>query len=117
MQAKKMFMKLISVSCHHHGQVEDEEEAVEEANVVADGEEGHGDGGEQQLQLGDFLQNLRVLVTVQSFQKVFLSMERHPLKNVNNYLNTNNYSYLETSGGQISNLYLNVVHFFNASVT
>ncbi len=26
------------------------------------------------------------------------------------------YSYLETSGGQSSNLYLNVVHFFNASV-
>jgi hypothetical protein len=37
-------------------------------------------------------------------------------KNVNNCLNANNYSYLETSGGQISNLYLNVVHFFNASV-
>ncbi len=26
------------------------------------------------------------------------------------------YSYLETSGGQSSNLYLNVVHFFNTSV-
>jgi hypothetical protein len=26
-------------------------------------------------------------------------------------LNTNIYSYLETSGGQSSNLYLNVVHF------
>jgi hypothetical protein len=26
------------------------------------------------------------------------------------------YSYLETSGGQSSNQYLNVVHFFNASV-
>jgi len=38
------------------------------------------------------------------------------LKNVNNYLNTNIYSYLETSGGQISDLYLNVVHFFNTSV-
>jgi hypothetical protein len=32
-------------------------------------------------------------------------------KNVNNCLNTN----LETSGGQSSNLYLNVVHFFNTS--
>jgi hypothetical protein len=33
-------------------------------------------------------------------------------KNVNKCLNTNNiYSYLETSGGQSSNLYLNVVHF------
>jgi hypothetical protein len=31
-------------------------------------------------------------------------------------LNTNIYSYLETSGGQSSNLHLNVVHFFNTSV-
>ncbi len=37
-------------------------------------------------------------------------------KNVNNCLNTNIYSYLETSGGQSSNLYLNVVHFFNTIV-
>jgi hypothetical protein len=41
------------------------------------------------------------------------SMERHALKNVNNSLNTNIYSYLETSGGQSSNPYLNVVHFLN----
>ncbi len=34
----------------------------------------------------------------------------------NNYLNTNIYSYLETSGGQSSNIYLNVVHFLNTSV-
>ncbi len=34
------------------------------------------------------------------------------LKNVNNCLNTNIYSYLETSGGQSSNLYSNVVIFF-----
>jgi len=45
-----------------------------------------------------------------------LVMEQHALKIVNNYLNINIYSYLETSGGQSSNLYLNVVHFFNASV-
>ena len=32
-------------------------------------------------------------------------------KNVNNCLNTNIYSYLETSGDQSSNLYINVVHF------
>jgi hypothetical protein len=38
-------------------------------------------------------------------------MEQHAFKNVNNWLNTNIYSYLETSGGQSSNLYLNVVHF------
>jgi hypothetical protein len=42
-------------------------------------------------------------------------MEKRALKNINNYLNTNIYSYLETSGGQSSNLYLNVVHFFNTS--
>jgi hypothetical protein len=43
-------------------------------------------------------------------------MEECALKNVNNYLNTNIYSYLETSGDQNSNIYLNVVHFFNTSV-
>ncbi len=37
-------------------------------------------------------------------------MEQHTLKNVNNYLNTNIYSYLDTSGGQSYNLYLNVIH-------
>ncbi len=37
-------------------------------------------------------------------------------KNVSNCLNTNIYSYLETSGAQSSNLYLNVVHFFSTSV-
>jgi hypothetical protein len=43
-------------------------------------------------------------------------MEQHALKNVNNCLNTNIYSYLETSGDQSSNLFLNIVHFFNISV-
>ncbi len=38
------------------------------------------------------------------------------LKNANNFLNNNIYSYLETSGGESSNLYLNVVHVFNTSV-
>jgi hypothetical protein len=38
------------------------------------------------------------------------------LKNVNNNFNINIYSYSETSSGQSSNLYLNVVHFFNTSV-
>ncbi len=32
-------------------------------------------------------------------------------KNINKYLNTNIYSYLESSGGISSNLYLHVVHF------
>jgi len=35
---------------------------------------------------------------------------------VNIYLNTNIYSYLEKSGGQSLNLYLNFVHFFNTSI-
>jgi len=34
------------------------------------------------------------------------------LNNVSNCLNTNIYSYFEISGGQSSNLHLNVVHFF-----
>ena len=37
-------------------------------------------------------------------------------KNVNNCLNTKFHSYLETPDGQSSNLYFNVVHFFNTSV-
>jgi len=51
-------------------------------------------------------------VTMKNNLKPF--MEQHTLKNVKNCLNTNIYSYLETSGGQSSDLYLNV--FFNASV-
>ncbi len=43
-------------------------------------------------------------------------MEQRALKNVNNCLNTDIYSYLETSDGQNYNLYLNVAHFFNISV-
>ncbi len=43
-------------------------------------------------------------------------MLQHALKNVNNCLNTNIYSFLETAGGQSSNLYLNVVQFFNTGV-
>jgi hypothetical protein len=41
--------------------------------------------------------------------------EKRTLKYEKNYLNTNIYSYLEASGCQISNLYLNVVHFFHFS--
>ncbi len=46
-----------------------------------------------------------------------LTMEQCALKNVNNCLNTNIYSYLDTSGGQSYNLCLNVVHFFNTSIS
>jgi hypothetical protein len=38
-------------------------------------------------------------------------MKQHALKNVNSCQNTKIYFYLVTSGGQNSNLYLNVVHF------
>ncbi len=43
-------------------------------------------------------------------------MEQRALKNVDNCLNTNIYSYLETSGGKSYKIYLNTVHFFNTSV-
>ncbi len=43
--------------------------------------------------------------------KKHIEMEQRALKNVNNSLNNNIYSYLQTSGGQSSILYLNVVHF------
>jgi hypothetical protein len=43
-------------------------------------------------------------------------MEQHTLKNVTNGLNTNIYSYVETSCGKSYNPYLNVVHFFNTRV-
>jgi hypothetical protein len=49
-------------------------------------------------------------------EKKLMVREQGALKNVNNYLNTNIDSYSETSGGQSSNLYLNVVHSFNNSV-
>jgi hypothetical protein len=38
-------------------------------------------------------------------------MEQHTLKTENNYLNTNIYTYLVTSGGNSYILYLNVIHF------
>jgi hypothetical protein len=44
------------------------------------------------------------------------TMEQRALKNVNSCVNTSIHSYLETSGCQSSNLYLNVVHSFNTSV-
>ena len=53
---------------------------------------------------------------VQVNEQMYGSMEQHASKNVNNCLNTNIYSYLETSGGQSSNAYLNVVQFFNTRV-
>jgi len=40
-------------------------------------------------------------------------IKQRSLKNVNNCQNTNISCYLEKPVGQNSNLYLNVVHFFN----
>jgi hypothetical protein len=54
-------------------------------------------------------------MTVETGQ-AYQTLEQRTLKNENNYLNTNVDSYLETSGGQSSNQYLNVVHVFNTSV-
>ncbi len=45
-----------------------------------------------------------------------LLMEQHTSKIVNNCFNANIYPYLETSGGQSLNQYLNVVHICNTSV-
>jgi hypothetical protein len=44
-------------------------------------------------------------------------MEQPALKNVNNHLTTNIYTYLEASGGQSFNLYLNIIQIFNTSVS
>jgi hypothetical protein len=44
------------------------------------------------------------------------TMEQRALRNVNNCLYTNVYSYLETSAGISYNSYLNVLHFFNIRV-
>ncbi len=44
------------------------------------------------------------------------SMEQCGLKNINILSNTNIYSYPETFGSQISNLYSNIVHFFKIGV-
>ncbi len=54
---------------------------------------------------------LNVIVSIHPF----LSLGKR-LSLMEDCLNTNIYSYLETSGGQSSNLYLNVVQFFNAGV-
>ncbi len=43
-------------------------------------------------------------------------MEEHTLRNVNNYLNPNIYSYLETSGSQSSNQSSNLLLKVNTSV-
>ena len=59
---------------------------------------------------------LQFVSRIESVVKPLSKMEQHTLKNVNNCMNTNIDSYLETSGGQSSNPYLNVVLFFNTRV-
>jgi hypothetical protein len=59
---------------------------------------------------------LRFVVDVALNIVPIISIKEHTLKNANNCYNTNNYSYIETSGGQSSHLHLNVAHFFNTSV-
>ncbi len=59
---------------------------------------------------GPLLQNF-----CREFSPQFFS-EQNALKDINNCLNTNIYSYSETSDGQSSYPYLYVVHFFNTRV-
>jgi hypothetical protein len=59
---------------------------------------------------------LGMLKVINLKHSYLVTMEQCTLQNANNCLNTNIYSYSETSGGQSSNLYLNVVQFFNTSV-
>ncbi len=47
---------------------------------------------------------------------MIMSIEQRASKILKNCFNTNIYSYLETSGGQSLNQYLNVVYFFNTNV-
>jgi hypothetical protein len=49
--------------------------------------------------------NIRLIVSNTLANYSVTPMEQRALKIVNNDLNTNIYSYLETSGGQSSNLY------------
>ncbi len=61
------------------------------------------------FQISKFLLDIMLLLL-----NFVTTMKQHALRSVNKCLNTNIYSYLETSGGQSYNLYLNVVNFFNA---
>ncbi len=59
---------------------------------------------------------ISILGEMVNLQKVNLPMEQRTFKNANNFLNTNIYSYLETSGGQSSNSNINLDHIFNTRV-
>jgi hypothetical protein len=67
--------------------------------------------------LNNFLTTFKELPSIGLFlchKKIPSSMEQRAFKNANNYLNTNIYSYLETSGVHGSSLYSNVVLFCTA---
>jgi hypothetical protein len=55
--------------------------------------------------------NKSVLNWTQACQLHFNPMEQRAFKNVNNCLNTDINSYLDTSGGKSYKIYLNDVHF------
>ncbi len=67
------------------------------------------------MRLSTIMGDVNYKVRIKNVLIITVTMEQHALKNVNNF-NVNIYSYLETSGGQNYNIYLNVVHFFNTSV-
>jgi hypothetical protein len=57
-----------------------------------------------------------VPLTLLFYESKFKTNGTELFKNVNNYLNTNIYSHLETSVGQSFNPYLIEVHFFNSGL-
>jgi hypothetical protein len=59
---------------------------------------------------------LAIQLIERKYLKMTTAIEQSALQNVNNWWNTIIYSYLETSGGHIPDLYLNVVNFFDTSV-
>jgi hypothetical protein len=63
--------------------------------------------------LNDEKPNQNSYFLFQDYELVVTTVTTNALENVNNCMNTNIYSYLDTSGGQSSNPYLNVVHFLN----
>jgi hypothetical protein len=64
------------------------------------------------------LQIKTLLMNQKDFSQLYYAKHNGTMhfKNINLCLNTNNYSYLETSGGQSYDLYLNFIHFSNTSV-
>ncbi len=57
----------------------------------------------------------KMILSIMKIKQV-TTMKQRALKNVNSSRDTKITFYLETSGGQNSNLHLNIVYFFNTSV-